>query len=708
MRKNASKATLTQAEIRQQLIQQANQASEKFKDSEYAEEFLDELVPSVRSEVAPPQKPEKTRFNPDQIVDIVTFIEHPYFCNLRPYPLQRLILKCFYMGQEGNTELTIQDIPEDERVGCNGCVWDFVRKNEEKSVEMHKQNRPFKASFTVINSPCLTCNRMDQEIAAQRYTHEKDNATNPDALKTIELLEERPITDNFQTEKDLLYSEEFDPKLRMQIINKCENRFKFQELVLVLGRRSGKSFLVSAIGLYELYRLISMGHPQARYGLMEFDAIYLLNVAKNEEQAKNAIFAKLKQTVLASPYFQPYIGKDTELEMRFFTENDRKENERRENAGLNLFSGSLVLKCGSSSASGLVGLTCWSVIMDEIAAMAGDNPDSGLDYDLYNDLKPSLATFGRDGKMMMLSNPKGPIGLLYDLHENRQDDPSTLVMRGPTWLVNPNIDRDFLDSEKKKNPTEYQMQYGAEFGASSSDPMFTEDDINRFFSSMSMIKRAEMGTGMFEYYCHIDPARTSDYYALAVAHCETMYGSFGKDNKPLRRVVIDHIHFWNPKTKNQPVSEKDVEDYVLALHAKFRFKQVSIDQWNSQSSVIKLRNMRVPIVEKTFNKNYKESIYTELATLLREDRIDIYDLSGGEYTDLRGNKMPLDEIKEAKIQFLFLQKKWKGNRFIIESLKGYKDDICDAVAAVAYEAYFSKIAEVLPRSRTINLGGRIK
>jgi phage terminase large subunit-like protein len=708
MRKNASKATLTQAEIRQQLIQQANLASEKFKDSEYAEEFADEVTPNVRSEISPPAKPDRTRFNPDQIVDIVTFIEHPYFCNLKPYPLQRLILKCFYMGQEGNTDLVIQDIPEEERIGCDGCVWDFVKKNEHKSVEMNKQNRPFKASFSVINSPCLTCDRMDKDIIQQRFEHEKDNATNPDALKKIEQLLERPFIDNFQTEKDLLYSEEFDPKLRMQIMDKCTNRYKFQELVLVLGRRSGKSFLVSAIGLYELYRLISMGHPQARYGLMEFDAIYLLNVAKNEEQAKNAIFAKLKQTVLASPFFQPYIGKDTELEMRFFTENDRKENERRETAGLNLFSGSLVLKCGSSSASGLVGLTCWSVIMDEIAAMAGDNPDSGLDYDLYNDLKPSLATFGRDGKMMMLSNPKGPIGLLYDLHENRQDDPSTLVMRGPTWLVNPNIDRDFLESEKKKNPTEYQMQYGAEFGASSSDPMFTEDDVNRFFSSMSMIKRLEMGTGMFEYYCHIDPARTSDYYALAVAHCETMYGQYGKDSKPLRRVVIDHIHFWNPKTKNQPVSEKDVEDYVLSLHAKFRFKQVSIDQWNSQSSVIKLRNMRVPIIEKTFNKNYKESIYTELATLLREDRIDIYDLSGGEYTDLRGNKMPLEEIKEAKIQFLFLQKKWKGNRFIIESLKGYKDDICDAVAAVAYEAYFSKIAEVLPRSRTINLGGRIK
>ena len=45
MRKNASKATMTQAEIRQQLIMQANQAQERFKDTEYAEDFADEIVP---------------------------------------------------------------------------------------------------------------------------------------------------------------------------------------------------------------------------------------------------------------------------------------------------------------------------------------------------------------------------------------------------------------------------------------------------------------------------------------------------------------------------------------------------------------------------------------------------------------------------------------------------------------------------------------
>ena len=1061
-----------QQDFKTQLLQNAANATNFLKDQGY--DFLDEVLPATRSESLPPAIPPKDRFNPDQIVDIVTFIEHPYYCNLKPYPWQRLILKCFYMGQEGNTTLEIDDILPENRNGCKGCVWEYIKDNELKFENFYNEGKNLKTIFSVVNSPCLTCSNFSDTARETRYKAAKEEATNPDSERQVLELEARPITDNFQSEKDLLYSEEFDPKLRLQVLNKCTKRYKFQELVLVLGRRSGKaqaystplytmggwstmgevkvgdyvfapdgtptkvvakseldyqkqayemvfsngekiiacedhewvtltkaqrknasrgkyskdpvpqvfttqqiyetltygkprqmlkkgsqternekftveynhaieitkplqfpekdllihpyllgawlgdgtkssyaiagidmgifdyidancdhkikhstynpvnhyihaniktghkfeyslmdlkvfrnkhipliykqasieqrlellrglndtdgyvdpkkytvefcntnetlaydyyelacglgfkasikksdatlygrktsdrwritysvrpgdkvfnlsrkqavldnkptidksdkyrvfikecnpvpnpgmqciqvehpshmyltgrsmipthnSFLVSAMALYELYRLISMDHPQSRYGLMEFDEIVLLNVARNEEQAKKAIFSKIKQTVLASPYFQPFIGKDTELEMRFYTDHDRKENERREIAGINLFPGSLVLRCGSSNASGLVGLTCWCIIMDEVAAMAGDNPDSGVDYSLYDDLKPSLATFGKDGKMMMLSNPKGPIGLLYDLHENRQEDPTTLVMRLPTWLTNPNIDKAWLDDQKKKNPVEHQMQYGAEFGASSSDPMFTPDAIDRFFNSSSMVNRREQGQPLIDYYCHLDPARTSDYYALAVAHSEPIYGSIGPDNRPLRRVVVDHIHFWNPMIKNQPVSEREVEEYLIELHKRFKFKQVTFDQWHSQSSLIKLQSAGINALERQFNKEHKEKIYTELTQLLREDRIDIYDLSGGKFKDATGREFDLNEIQEAKIQFQFLQKKWKGSRYYISALQGYKDDICDAIAAVSYECLTSKIMQRLPGSRTISLGRRI-
>ena len=83
MRKPLPKAPVP--DLKSQLLQQSREAVEFFKDSGYASEFSDDIMPSVRSEVAPPAKPSKDRFNPDQIVDIITFIEHPYFCNLKPY-----------------------------------------------------------------------------------------------------------------------------------------------------------------------------------------------------------------------------------------------------------------------------------------------------------------------------------------------------------------------------------------------------------------------------------------------------------------------------------------------------------------------------------------------------------------------------------------------------------------------------------------------
>jgi hypothetical protein len=187
-----------------------------------------------------------------------------------------------------------------------------------------------------------------------------------------------------------------------------------------------------------------------------------------------------------------------------------------------------------------------------------------------------------------------------------------------------------------------------------------------------------------------------------------MYGTLGPDHTPLKRVVVDHVHFWNPMTKNQPVKEKEVEDYVIDLHRRFKFKQVSIDQWNSQSSVIKLQSFGIPIIERQFNKEYKEKIYTELSQLIRDDRIDIYDLSGGSYCDSDNRIISLNEIQEAKIQFLFLQKKWKGKRYYIEALSGYKDDICDCIAAVSYECLTSKMIKRLPRSKMVNLSARFR
>ena len=54
---------------------------------------------------------------------------------------------------------------------------------------------------------------------------------------------------------------------------------------------------------------------------------------------------------------------------------------------------------------------------------------------------------------------------------------------------------------------------------------------------------------------------------------------------------------------------------------------------------------------------------------------------------------------------MFLQKKWRNGRQQIEALTGYKDDICDAVAAAVYEADADMIAyKSLPRARIAYTG----
>jgi DNA-binding transcriptional ArsR family regulator len=99
------------------------------------------------------------------------------------------------------------------------------------------------------------------------------SALSDKSKEVVENLQNRPLSDMFTTEMEMLEAEEISEKVRQQIISKWGS--KFQDLILVLGRRSGKSFMVSVIALYEVYRFLMMEHPQARYPLTEFDTLGL-------------------------------------------------------------------------------------------------------------------------------------------------------------------------------------------------------------------------------------------------------------------------------------------------------------------------------------------------------------------------------------------------------------------------------------------------
>lgn len=138
------------------------------------------------------------------------------------------------------------------------------------------------------------------------------------------------------------------------------------ELVLVLGRRSGKSTLAAIIAAYELYKLLRRGCPQAHYGIPSGNEIRVLCIANDKEQA-SIVYGEMSGYVGQVDYFKTSRTHDTQTYMKFQTDSDKKRYG--EGPGRRA---SLIATFKSSIAKGLRGRGTICVILDELAFFVDD------------------------------------------------------------------------------------------------------------------------------------------------------------------------------------------------------------------------------------------------------------------------------------------------------------------------------------------------
>ena len=79
--------------IKQKMLQELYRFEQEVGDS------TDLDLTDKRNFITAPPVPEKNYLNPDGIVDIATFCEHPYFLGLKLTPWQKLICKAFYCNK---------------------------------------------------------------------------------------------------------------------------------------------------------------------------------------------------------------------------------------------------------------------------------------------------------------------------------------------------------------------------------------------------------------------------------------------------------------------------------------------------------------------------------------------------------------------------------------------------------------------------------
>ena len=436
-----------------------------------------------------------------------------------------------------------------------------------------------------------------------------------------------------------LYGDQVGTKIWNQTCN---------EVILQLGKGSGKDYMSTIAVSYMVYLLLCLKDPAKYFGKPPGDSIDILNIAINSEQAKNVFFKGFKTRLDKSPWFQ---GRYTPT------------------AGSVTFDKGITCHSGHSERESFEGYNVLCVILDEISGFATEST-SGSDqaktasaiYEMYRASVDSR--FPDFGKVVLLSFPRYKndyIQTRYDsviadktveikehtfkLDETIDDGvasneftveweedqinaykfPKVFALRRPTWEINPTRSIDDFKIAFYKNSIDALSRFAC----------MPPDAVDAFFRSREKIETCFSGTngvdstGRFfesfkpqedkEYYVHVDLAQKHDHCAVALAHVDkwVTLSTFNDHEVINPFVVVDAVRWWTP-TADKTVEFKDVKNYILELRSRgFRIKKVTFDRWNSFDIMNELKSLGMNSETLSVAKKH----YEDMQMLVAEERI---------------------------------------------------------------------------------------
>jgi hypothetical protein len=442
-------------------------------------------------------------------------------------------------------------------------------------------------------------------------------------------------------------------------------KYTKNEVILQLGKGSGKDFTSTVACAYIVYKLLCLKDPARYFGKPSGDAIDIINVAINAQQAKNVFFKGFKTKIEKSEWFA---GK-------FNAKAESIEFDK----GITVYS-------GHSERESHEGLNLILAVLDEISGFAtevGTGNDQGKTADnIYKAFRASVdSRFPDLGKVALLSFPRFPgdfISQKYeeaimekeivtkthrfimnpdfpeDMEGNTLDiswDEDTIVaykypgvfaLKRPTWVVNPTRK---IEDFKTSFFTDMgdAMQRFACVPTFASDAFFKQKDkLERCMTLRNPIDSNKRFEPSFApdpdkvYYVHADLAQKHDKCAVAIAHVDKWVNlQIVKDYEQVAPIIIvDAVVWWEPRIEG-PVNLSEVKQWIQNLRRQgFNLGMVSFDRW--QSFDIQQELQAVGIRTDTVSVGKKH--YEDLAMMVYEERIAMPHIP-----------LLLDEMSELKI-----------------------------------------------------------
>jgi len=519
-----------------------------------------------------------------------------------------------------------------------------------------------------------------------------------DKVKTIPISDWR--RENYQHLTEAEYLEHLFKEGRCNI-KKVEKGKERREMILSIGRRSGKTTLSACIAAYETYKLISKGDPQAYYGLPSSNNIQIISVATDKDQA-GLLYQEVSGHFRNCAFFAPYTANNTQSYARFQTPQDIDRygvyaDDPTAKATLKITFRSCVAK-GLRGAGNLV------VILDEVAHFT-DKGQSGAEA-VYNAVTPSTSAFSPkdvndsripigpvEGRIISISSPLGRQGQFYKLFQIAMSGgkaaSNMLAIQAPTWEVNPTVPASEFEKHYIKDTTVFFTEYGGEFTDRTRGWIEDRRDLEACIDpSLKAVSQGRYGT---TYFLGLDLGLVGDGTAIAIGHIETKKG-----NPCIVVDLVDQIKAGEGDFKDKERLEfDDVADWILSLSKRFYISEGLFDQWAGipLEQALSKRGLK-QMKAKHMTKTISSEIFKTFKDMMWDQKISLYD-----------SPIPEGQTHCDYIEELLSLQATKHSKYLVTveapNMKGKHDDLSDALVRMVYLA-----SQKIGNSTYISKGGK--
>ena len=425
-------------------------------------------------------------------------------------------------------------------------------------------------------------------------------------------------------------------------------KYTKNEIILQLGKGSGKDFTSTVACAYIVYKLLCLKDPARYFGKPSGDAIDLINVAINAQQAKNVFFKGFKSKIERSPWFAgKYEAKVDSIS----------------------FDKSITVYSGHSERESHEGLNLLLAVLDEISGFAtevGTGNEQGKTADnIYKAFRGSVdSRFPDLGKVVLLSFPRYNGDFISERYEAviadkevvsknhrfiinpllPEDDkdnwfeiswdedhirsykyPGVFALKRPTWEVNPTRKIDDFKIAFMTDLGDAMMRFAC-VPTYASDAFFKQaDKVRACMTTRNPLDQFRRFEENFKpdpdkvYYVHADLAQKHDKCAVAIAHVEKWVNvQVIKDYEQISPIVIvDAVAWWEPKVEG-PVNLSEVKQWIQNLRRLgFNIGLVTFDRWQS----FDIQNELQAVGMRTETVSVAKKHYEDMAMLVYEQRL---------------------------------------------------------------------------------------